>query len=138
MTQHEELPMTSGASNNRHRGDTSQEARSRLRERQRTENERLSNVLAAEGRMSNQQAKSEAAVQRALAALAAKQSMYESAIIALIEVSGVKRAAILLDRAESDLNRLVREHRMQKRSARIHQVEAADQGPATDATSPPA
>jgi hypothetical protein len=81
-----------------------------MRDQQRLEAERLGRVIAEERRLGAEQDKADAMIARARDAVARRQALLDAAIAALVDTSGPGRAAILLDRAETDLARLHRTH----------------------------
>jgi hypothetical protein len=85
--------------------------RDRMRDQQRLEAERLGRVIAEERRLAAEKDKADAVIARARDAVARRQALLDAAIAALVDTSGAGRAAILLDRAETELARLHRTHR---------------------------
>jgi pantothenate synthetase len=86
------------------------DARARLREQQRRENEQLSAVLSAETRLAAEQRRYESAVNRAARQLAGKRAFRDAQVVALVEVAGVLRTSTLLGWRQADLTRLRRAH----------------------------
>jgi hypothetical protein len=86
------------------------DARARLREQQRRENEQLTAVLSAETRLEAEQRRYEAAVDRAAAQLADKRAFRDAQIVALIELAGVPRTSSLVGWRQAELTRLKRAH----------------------------
>jgi hypothetical protein len=86
-------------------------ARQRLRDQQHQEIERLADVLAAQRRVAAEQAKTATVIAKAEAAIAVQQSELDDRVVTLIAISGLNRVAMLLERRESELTRLVRVRR---------------------------
>jgi hypothetical protein len=86
-------------------------ARERLREQQKLEAAKLAAVLAAEERLAAERQRHTAAIAAADAALAAQGALVADATCALIDVSGLERAAAILGRSKSELGRIARDHR---------------------------
>jgi hypothetical protein len=86
------------------------DARTRLREQQRLENEQLTAVLSAETKLEAEQRRYEAAVERAATQLADKRAFRDAQIVALIELAGVPRTSSLVGLRQADLTRLKRAH----------------------------
>lgn len=86
-------------------------ARQRLRDQQHQEIECLADVLAAQRRVAAEQAKAAAVIAKAEAGIAVQQGELDDRVLTLIGISGLNRVAMLLDRSESELTRLVRARR---------------------------
>lgn len=86
-------------------------ARERLRDQQQQEARRLAAVLAAQRRLTLEQHKESAVIERARRRVAARRDAFDDTVRALIGTSGVARTAILLERPERDLARLKRANR---------------------------
>ena len=86
------------------------DARARLREQQRRENEQLTAVLSAETRFEAEQRRYEAAVDRAATQLADKRASRDAQIVALIDLAGLPRTSSLVGWRQADLARLKRAH----------------------------
>jgi hypothetical protein len=95
----ERLPLTRAARDRR---------RDRLRDQQRREAELLAHVNAEEDRLHAEAGRAEHAIARARAKVTCRQQDLDAAVVALAEHCGTARAAVLLDRSESELARLQR------------------------------
>lgn len=86
-----------------------------LRDQQRREAELLARVSSEEDRLAAEQHRTEQAVATARAKLARQQAALEAAIVALADTCGTARAAVLVERSESEVARLQRARRRTSR-----------------------
>jgi hypothetical protein len=77
-----------------------------MREAQRQEAEALAGVCVAQDGLAKAQAKRDAVIAAATAAVDQAQAVVESAQAALVRVSGIDRAAVLLDADAAELRKI--------------------------------
>lgn len=87
------------------------DARERLRDQQRQEAKQLDAVLAAQRRLATERGKADRMIAKAEAGVAMRQADVDAAVVALVEISGISRAAVLVGASDNELNRLVRADR---------------------------